>query len=197
MKFKKASVVFMLLIISVFLILVHIKLDAVSYSSTHISPMLTFRVSTGSHANTLATDVGSSLTFRVCLPREPGTYNLPENFSQKKKGSVVWLRDQCHTEFNRDYIKDQSHTEDYLEELKKHINVHVIDGCRNNTTHTENVAELKHKLTDYRFYMSDGSMFCDNYITQLMYRLLEDEMHVVHVVKSNSNQTKRILYYRC
>ena len=115
-------------------------------------------------------------TFGVCLPRVDDTYVLPGDFSERKKGSVVWFRDQCQSEVNNDY----------LDELKTHIYVHVIDGCSNGTTQNQNVTEVKHELNNYRFYMSDGSMFYDDHITSVLYSLLEDGIHTVPVVEAHN-----------
>ena len=102
------------------------------------------------------------------------------NYATNKTGLVVWHVSNCGAPSKRD---------DYVRELKKYIKVDIKGACGSPTIghkigYGDQPVDLAvQNINNYKFYLSFESTFCEEYITEKAYKILQDEVMVVPVVR--------------
>lgn len=114
-------------------------------------------------------------------------YTLPtlEEVS-KKSHKIAWFVSNCKT-------MESEIRKMYVEELKKYISVHVYGKCGNySCTQTNKSVEddpcYKMLEEKYKFYLSFENSFCDSYVTEKMFNILQK--NVIPIVMGGSNYSK-------
>ena len=102
---------------------------------------------------------------------------------QSKTKPVAWFASNCNTNSNR---------EKYVQELQKHIDVDIYGKCgplkcpdkniMDSRMHTECYEMLQLK---YHFYLSFENIFCEDYVTEKVYNILN--LWVVPVVMGKAD----------
>lgn len=86
------------------------------------------------------------------------------DFSSKRK-SVAWLVSNCRTESRR---------EDYVEELRKYIDVDIIGECGSQSCSRTNRSSCYHMFEQqYFFYLSFENSICKDYATEKIFHVLK------------------------
>ncbi|ELT87579.1 hypothetical protein CAPTEDRAFT_132069 [Capitella teleta] len=92
----------------------------------------------------------------------------------KTPGRVAWFVSNCHT---------QSQREKYVKELKKYIRVDVYGECgplscgdRVQANRSACDETLLSAPGSYKFYLSFENSFCDDYVTEKLWRLLKEDV---------------------
>ncbi|GFO45889.1 alpha-(1,3)-fucosyltransferase 6-like [Plakobranchus ocellatus] len=97
----------------------------------------------------------------------------------KKKKPVAWWVSNCNT---------QSKRQEYVQEMKKYIDVDIYGKCGNLKCTKTTMAFCKQQLnTTYSFYLSFENSLCRDYITEKFYRNFESRTHIVPVVRGGAN----------
>ena len=81
---------------------------------------------------------------------------------RKKEKAVAWVVSNCHSRGQRSQ---------YVKELSKYITVDVFGQC-GKTCPRKNSSCMKMIEREYRFYLAFESMYCNDYVTEKMYRTL-------------------------
>ena len=104
------------------------------------------------------------------------------NIAENRTHNVVWIASHCKT---------QSQREDYVEELRKHIDVDVYGMCGNLSCGSKKnrmphcADEILNKK--YRFYLSFENSLCQDYVTEKLKKILEPEIKIIPVVMGAVN----------
>ena len=110
---------------------------------------------------------------------KPITYKPRFPLANKTK-MAVWPVSHCKT---------LSQREDYVKELSKYIEVDIFGGCGKykcprGSSHTC----LEKWERSYKFFLSFENIFCDDYITEKLFKTLEHE--IIPVVLGGGNYTR-------
>ena len=120
-----------------------------------------------------------TLKYGECLRRNDPTYSTRGiNFAEGKTGLVVWLVSNCAATSQR---------LGYARELQKYISVDIAGRCGTKgfqkyfgpisyNAHVEN-------LNKYKFYLAFENTYCEQYITEKVYKVLSDDSKVVPIVR--------------
>ena len=119
------------------------------------------------------------LKYGKCVPRTKRNYTTEGvNFALNKTGIVVWLVSNCLTTSGR---------MEYVEELKIHISVDIAGKCGDrNLSDLFGVVDYispVEALNRYKFYLAFESTFCEQYITEKIFKILQDDIRVVPIVR--------------
>ena len=121
---------------------------------------------------------------------------LENNYTRGKKGLVSWFVSNCDTQNKR---------KEFVIELKKHIKVHVYGGCTDEqleslgTQCAENKAPTRHcnkarnTMNSHKFYLAFESTNCVDYITEKVYKILEQHMATVPIIMSGVDNLQNLL----
>ena len=105
-------------------------------------------------------------------------------YQHPKPKLVAWIVSNCNTHSNR---------EDYVELLKKHIQVDVFGACgklKCGRVDDHNSEECNKMLeNDYKFYLSFENSFCSGYITEKFYKIMS--LNIVPVVMGGADYKAR------
>ena len=127
-------------------------------------------------------DADVHLPYGECGPRKHGHYRLPEGFPRNKQGLVVWHVSHC---------TDRSHRMTYVSKLCRHIQVDVFGSCSGNTLEgdqrprfTDNLSSAaEENINKYKFYLAFENTYCEDYITEKVFKILQDNIYTVPVVR--------------
>ena len=106
----------------------------------------------------------------------PATTNMTNEAKAKerflKKKNVLWVASNCHTTSAR---------ENYVKELKKHIDVTTygrcgIRTCKRDMFTVTNTSCIRNKQHEYRFYLAFENSLCKDYATEKLWRTLTYDM---------------------
>jgi len=115
---------------------------------------------------------------------QPLTKVQKYKYAHPKKKLVAWIVSNCNTHSNR---------EDYVELLKKHIQVDTFGDCGNlkcGRVDDHNSDDCDKMLeNDYKFYLSFENSFCSGYVTEKFYKVLS--LDIVPVVMGGADYEKR------
>ena len=106
--------------------------------------------------------------FAATLVTKPKKFH---KLAQRPK-AVAWIVSHCDTESDR---------EGYVRELKNHIGVDIFGAC--GSGHCENCPTTV--LKNYMFYLSFENSFCDQYVTEKLWRWLKKD--IVPIVMGQQN----------
>ena len=118
------------------------------------------------------------LKYGECLSRNNSTYSTAGiNYAANKIGLIVWLVSNCRTSSKR---------MEYVKVLKKYINVDIFGKCAQGA-YSENFNHRDFQtpvqgLNAYKFYLAFENTFCEHYITEKIFKILQDDVRVVPVV---------------
>ena len=100
------------------------------------------------------------------------------NYTEKKAGLVIWLVSNCNASSNR---------LEYAQELQKFISVDIGGRCGERGSRKifgEPTFDTPlQSLNKYKFYLAFENTFCDQYITEKVFKMLDVESHVVPIVR--------------
>ena len=90
----------------------------------------------------------------------------------RKRKNILWVASNCQTNSAR---------ENYIRQLKKHIDVAIFGGCGRKTCprNMHNVKDspcIHEKQDDYRFYLAFENSLCKDYATEKLFRTLTYDM---------------------
>ncbi|KAK2701313.1 alpha-(1,3)-fucosyltransferase C-like [Artemia franciscana] len=96
-----------------------------------------------------------------------------ENKNFTKQNLVAWMVSHCKT---------HGHREDYIEELRKYIQVDIYGRCGNNKCPKENWKQCYDMIqNNYKFYLSFENSLCKDYVTEKVFNILHyDVIPVVY-----------------
>lgn len=114
----------------------------------------------------------------------PNAHWVQEPPYSKRSKSVLWMVSNCNT---------QSKREDYVDELKKYIDVDIVGRCgdvdMNCPREKRNECEDK-IIKQYYFYLGFENSICDDYITEKVWKRLKQG--VIPVVLGRGNYSKEL-----
>ena len=125
------------------------------------------------------------ILYGECFPRSK-PYELTKGVLKLKKGLALWYVSHCETNSLR---------EEYVKSLQKFIDIDVSGHCPHlNTVNIKQPGEpqrvgkdLSGKyLTDinsYKFYIAYENTFCRDYITEKVFKILEDGVFTIPIVR--------------
>ncbi|KAK2701217.1 hypothetical protein QYM36_020115 [Artemia franciscana] len=90
-----------------------------------------------------------------------------------KQNLVVWMVSHCQT---------HGHREDYIDELRRYIQVDVYGTCGANRCLSEYLEECYNMIqNNYKFYLSFENSLCKDYVTEKLFNILQyDVIPVVY-----------------
>ena len=120
-----------------------------------------------------------TLKYGECLPRNKQTYSTTDvNFAEGKTGLVVWLVSNCATTSRRLA---------YAKELQNYISVDIAGACgtgeMKNSFGPSSYTTPLENLNKYKFYLAFENTYCEQYITEKVYKVLSDDSKVVPIVR--------------
>ena len=124
---------------------------------------------TYTHMDIPGTDIYSPLG-RIIPRQDKSRYNPPDpNYIRNKTGLIAWIVSNCNSKGQR---------EEYVQELSKYVKVDIYGKCGMNCSREGDVC-FKKISREYKFYMAAESMYCEEYITEKMFRPLSG--HIVPI----------------
>ena len=134
---------------------------------------------------TYKTEADISLKYGECLSRtERRLSKASENYAEKKTGLVVWHVSHCITPSKR---------MEYVTDLQKYITVDIKGLCtgRKKKQFSKSkvhfgeptTTEAVENINKYKFYLSFENTYCDQYITEKVFKILLDDIMVIPVVR--------------
>ena len=96
------------------------------------------------------------------------------NYAANKTGLVAWHVSNCKAPSKRYH--------NYVKELKKYLKVDIKGACGSSTMGYEQQTFVQN-INNYKFYLSFENSFCEDYITEKVYKTLEDDVTVIPVVR--------------
>ena len=129
-------------------------------------------------------DANIHLPYGQCGPRKHGHYKLPPGFPNNKTGLVVWHVSHCN---------DRSGRIAYVQKLSKYIRVDKVGKCFGNMLEdderprfTDNLSTAaEENINKYKFYLSFENTFCKEYMTEKVFKILQDNIYTVPVVRGS------------
>lgn len=124
------------------------------------------------------------LLYGQCERRQDQAYIMPGKLMHMKKGLVVWHVSHCN---------DFSLRMTYVNRLKHFIKVDVYGSCSSSgkvLDQRQRVGQgmtepVKDNINRYKFYLAFENAFCDEYVTEKVFKILQDDIHTVPVVRGN------------
>jgi len=117
------------------------------------------------------------------LPASPmSSSSTPVNYASGKTKLVAWFVSHCLT---------QSRREKYVNILRKHIDVDIYGGCytlkcaMNYSSQTSQSHCYDMLESDYKFYLAFENSFCDDYVTEKFFDILQ--RRIIPVVMGGAN----------
>lgn len=123
---------------------------------------------------------------KVCYVNQDKYKSLKEqsiNYVARKTERVAWFVSHCDT---------QSRRELYVRELSKYIPVDIYGRCGNFTCgskHTPAQCDKTLVGPQYKFYLSFENSFCKDYVTEKLWRFIEQPIPTIPVVMGAVNYT--------
>ena len=119
------------------------------------------------------------LKYGECFPRPIQNYSTNAvNFVANKTGLIVWIVSNCEATSRRNA---------YVNELNTHIIVDIVGDCGDsNTSKNFGIADFISPVAEinkYKFYLAFENTFCDQYISEKVFKILHDEIRVVPIVR--------------
>ena len=107
------------------------------------------------------------------------------NYHAYKSRGVAWFVSHCET---------QSRREDYVRELQKYIDVDIYGTCGNLTCADKvlgrgGACDMDLLDRNYKFYLSFESSFCEDYVTEKLWRFIYQPVTTIPVVMGYVNYT--------
>ena len=128
---------------------------------------------------TYRTDADIHLSYGTYVKKD-GKQVGQKDYSSGKTKMVAWIVSHCTSESRR---------EEYVDELKKYIQVDIYGKCGFLTCEKESANDCFTMLrTDYKFYLAFENSLCWEYITEKVWNALEYD--VVPVVMGYANYSK-------
>ena len=123
------------------------------------------------------------MPYGSCYPRTEGKYSLPDGFPSEKSGLVVWHASRC---------TDQSGRLRYIQELQNHTTVDIFGLCgeplpgdQRLRSGTEMTMMAKQNINKYKFYLAFENSYCNGYVTEKAFKILQDDIHTVPIVRGS------------
>ena len=125
------------------------------------------------------------ILYGECVPRSK-PYKLPKGVLKKKKGLALWYVSHCKTKSLR---------EEYVKSLQKFIDIDVSGHCSDlSTVNTTQPGKSQHvgmdlagkhlrDMNSYKFYLAYENTFCRDYITEKVFKILEDGVFTIPIVR--------------
>lgn len=129
---------------------------------------------TTSASSTVRLAAGYKLDLDPTLEKTLNEQNI--NYSANKTRYVAWFVSHCET---------QGHREDYVEELKKYIDIDVYGACGNFTCGKKFAYEecdMPVLSSTYKFYLSFESSLCEDYISEKLWRFIFRPITTIPIV---------------
>ena len=99
------------------------------------------------------------------LPTRSKNEDIPPDIASKKTELAAWFVSHCSTRGRR---------EEYVEELTRHIPVHVYGKCGQYNCRKDDSKECDQLLKrNYKFYLAFENSLCEDYITEKFWRCFE------------------------
>ena len=119
------------------------------------------------------------LKYGECFPRPKQNYSTKGvNFAANKTRLAVWFVCNCRTTSGRI---------EYVNELNQHIHVDTAGKCGDyNVSSIIGTVRFVLPVTEinkYKFYLAFENTFCDQYISEKVFKILHDEIRVVPIVR--------------
>ncbi|XP_046325930.2 3-galactosyl-N-acetylglucosaminide 4-alpha-L-fucosyltransferase FUT3-like [Haliotis rufescens] len=109
-------------------------------------------------------------------PKDVVAYNW-DDVMKRKTRSVLWFVSNCHSGSRR---------EKYVEELQKYIHVDIVGKCGKPKCMEDNGGNQLSRCYDrYRFYLSFESLFCQDYVTEKLFKTFS--YNIVPIVRGKAN----------
>ena len=128
---------------------------------------------------TLDSDIPIVDRFRVCSVDEENLNQLRKNqttYVEGKGNRVAWFVSHCDT---------QSKREVYVKELSRYIPVDIYGRCGRLSCGTKmNRSNCDKTVLDksYKFYLSFENSLCENYVTEKLWRLIDEPISTIPIV---------------
>ena len=124
------------------------------------------------------------LPYGECQRRSRGNFTLPVGFPAAKTGFVIWHVSHC---------TDRGGRMSYVQQLLKHITVDIVGRCGNITLENdtrprigETLAKVaEDNINQYKFYLSFENTYCKEYMTEKVFKILQDHIYTVPVVRGS------------
>ena len=119
------------------------------------------------------------LNYGKCKPRNSSSsFKRSADNKEEKTGLVIWLVSNCNASSNR---------LEYARELQKFITLDIGGHCGDNDTQKifgrRSFYTPFQSLNKYKFYLAFENTFCDQYISEKVFKVLDVESHVVPIVR--------------
>ncbi|XP_046566514.1 alpha-(1,3)-fucosyltransferase C-like [Haliotis rubra] len=109
-------------------------------------------------------------------PKDVVTYNWTD-VMKKKTRSVLWFVSNCHSGSRR---------EKYVEELQKYIDVDIVGKCGKPKCMEDNGQnQLSRCYDQHWFYLSFESLFCQDYVTEKLFKTFS--YNILPIVRGKAN----------
>ncbi|XP_067671896.1 3-galactosyl-N-acetylglucosaminide 4-alpha-L-fucosyltransferase FUT3-like [Haliotis asinina] len=109
-------------------------------------------------------------------PKDVVTYNWTD-VMKKKTRSVLWFVSNCHSGSRR---------EKYVEELQKYIDVDIVGRCGKPKCMEDNGEDqLSRCYGQHWFYLSFESLFCQDYVTEKLFKTFS--YNILPIVRGKAN----------
>ena len=123
------------------------------------------------------------MPYGSCYPRTKVKYSLPDGFPSEKSGLVVWHASRC---------TDQSRRLKYIQALQNHTTVDIFGLCGEPLPEdhrlrggTEITMTAKQNINKYKFYLAFENSYCNGYVTEKAFKILQDDIHTVPIVRGS------------
>ncbi|XP_052078364.1 alpha-(1,3)-fucosyltransferase C-like [Mytilus californianus] len=111
--------------------------------------------------------------------------NYTKIFKEKKK-EIAWIVSHCETNSKR---------KEYVKELQKYIQVDIYGGCGNLSCQQQHPVKISSDLNicksyisqNYKFYLSFENSLCNNYVSEKVYDIFEDDNMMLPVIRGAPN----------
>lgn len=101
------------------------------------------------------------------------------NIAKSKSKLVAWFVSDCITQGRR---------EDYVNELKRFVNVDIFGKCGNLRCPTDQWSRCYEMLNQtYKFYLAFENSLCTDYVTEKVYGLLAQRINIIPIVYGHAN----------
>ncbi len=117
------------------------------------------------------------LPYAKIYHRPPAERTLRHVSVRARKRDIVWVVSHCHTPVKREW---------YVKELRKYINVDIYGGCGKLKCNKDDFRACFEKFqTEYKFYLSMENNYCQDYVSEKLYRPLEYD--IIPIVFGGAN----------
>ncbi|CAG5125889.1 unnamed protein product [Candidula unifasciata] len=121
----------------------------------------------------------SHLKFRPKpLEQRPDYYKIAQN----KTKTAMWIVSKCSTPNKRwEYVKE-------MQVNQKYIDVDIGGACGHPCSRSH--LNCDNWATEYKFYLSFENSHCKDYVTEKFFKLFEQNVHVIPVVRGSADYNK-------